>query len=94
MKTQLKIVIIAAIVILGSFLPELFPTFFGDWYCSGSGNYIYVEYGKSHYVNCNYAGLNYHDACWHWGYRHWIYLIFGLILVIYNAVDICVKLDK
>lgn len=95
MKTQLKIVIIAAIVIFGSFLPDLYPTFFGDWYCKGSGKFIDTGYvSHSYYQFCNYAQRGFHDACWHWGYRHWIYLIFGIILVIYNAVDIAVKLDE
>jgi hypothetical protein len=74
MKTQFKVFILFAIVILASFIPELFPTFFGDWYCTDIVNF--------------HRGERWIISHWHWGFRHWTWFVMGFTLFIINVVSI------
>ena len=78
--------------ILFSVIPEYLPVF-GDWECTGSGNYIHVSF-SSHYERCNYASRNYHDACTHWGYRHWLLCLMGISLFILQLAGLIIYIDR
>ena len=71
---------------VASYIPELFPNFFGDWLCEGTGNYLS---NLNHFEKCNYAGssYNFHNPTWHWGYRHFLFFIMGAVLFIIQAID-------
>jgi len=74
------------IIILMSFIPDTFPEFFGDWKCNG-GNFVY-EGEHCTLVGCNYAQRGPHSAATHWGFRHWMWFFCGVILFIWNLVDL------
>ena len=84
-KTTLKIIALFSAAIFATFIPELMPSFFGDWVCEG-GQRIY---DKGDWVGkiqgCGYGPNDNHTATNHWGYRHWLYFFMGLCLFIYNA---------
>lgn len=62
----------------------MYPDFFGDWICHGSGDKLVgFEY---RYTGCNI--YDYHDPKLHWGYRHWLFFFMGLVLFIIQAVNI------
>ena len=73
------VMIVFVIIILLSFIPEQFSSFFGDWKCAGSGEVLSRgEY--IHYSNCDSGGF--HLAVTHWGFRHWLWLAMGLIIFV------------
>jgi len=72
--TKLRVILIFAMVILLSFIPEQFPTFFGDWVCSNA-------------KKCNHLYLH-SDTTTHWGFRHWMWTLCGVVLFIWNIIDI------
>lgn len=81
MKISIRIIGLFSAAILLSFIPEIFPAFFGDWICNG----------------CNYgeAGVSYcHAPQLHWGYRHWLYFLMGITLFITQAVYIIIYAQK
>ncbi len=84
MKTQLKIFILFAIALLGTFVPETFPEFFGDWKCNGS-SYDWKTYTLT--GDCKYKDQQ-HGPTTHWGFRHHIWFLCGVTLFIYNMVNI------
>lgn len=93
LKTNIRIIIIGLMLFLPSFLPDLYPSLFGDWLCEGSGNKIirYIDnipIETNYYQRCNYGANYYHTPEWHYGYRHWLGILFGLILAIYNFIEI------
>lgn len=83
MKVQFRIFMIFAVIFFASFIPENFPTLFGDWLCTGSGNMVPNTY---HYERCNYMNSYYHTPEWHWGFRHYIWMLLGATLALYNVV--------
>lgn len=93
MKIQIRIFIIGFCIIILSFIPELIPSFFGDWLCEGSGEFIKTEFG-GHYEKCNHASIGFHHPKWHWGYRHYIWMILGLTLAIINIVQVIIDSEK
>lgn len=90
-KTTIKIVIMAAIIILMSFIPEMFPHFFGDWKCDGINEYWSDSKKIIISGHCQYLDLNNHNPSWHWGFRHWVWFSTGLTLLIINIVNMVDK---
>jgi hypothetical protein len=86
-KLSVKVVLLFAIPIFMSFLPELYPVFFGDWFCMGSGEHLE---GVNSYRSCNHLGgfNGFHLKSWHWGYRHWAFVLMGLVIFIVQAFDL------
>lgn len=72
-KLSLRIFLLFVIIILGSFIPETFHEFFGDWHCQGRENR----------VGCLYE-LATHEPTWHYGFRHWVWCAMGAILFFIN----------
>ena len=91
MKTQLRIFTIFAVVFFASFLPEAYPSFFGDWLCQGSGNMVPNTY---YYERCNHINNYFHNPEWHWGFRHYVWMLMGATLAIYNIIMIIVEEDN
>jgi len=65
-----------AVVIFGSFIPEMFPTFFGDVVCV-----------KKHPLNSHLFNHG-TDVYTHWGFRHWVWIGMGCCLFFWNIIDI------
>jgi hypothetical protein len=87
-KVKTKIVALFAFIFIASYVPESYPTAFGDWKCKGSGKELETNGSIIHYKNCDY--LAYHNAKWHWGFRHYLWLTLGLTLTglsIYQIVE-------
>ena len=87
---KLRVIIIFAIIILLSFIPETFPDFFGDWECQGS-KIIGVKEGFYQTQGCSYGGVLEHNPTTHWGFRHWMWTLCGVILFIWNTVELIKK---
>lgn len=91
---MVNIVITGAAMMLLSFLPEMFPKFFGDYACDG----LVKEWQGNDYKHisghCTATwGDSPHIATVHWGIRH-IYLFWvGVLLIILNFGRIISKLD-
>lgn len=85
MKTQLRIVLIFAVIFFASFIPQNYPTFFGDWLCEGSGD---IVKGTWYYQKCNHPNHGYHLPQWHWGFRHYVWMLLGLTMTIFNVIKI------
>jgi hypothetical protein len=62
----------------------MYPTFFGDWTCHGSGKLL--EGHESTYTGCMIGGF--HHSSTHWGYRHWLFFFMGLVLFVFQAINI------
>lgn len=62
-------------------VPELFPSFFGDWKCDGR-----YYFGDKQIGTCQAFG--YHNPTWHWGYKHYLLFFMGLFLFIVQVVDV------
>ncbi len=75
-KISFQILAIFTVIFFASFLPDYYPSFFGDWYCDG---HITNIYGGQYIGNCQ-NGMGQHNPQWHWGYRHWVYFGMGLSL--------------
>jgi hypothetical protein len=73
-KISLNIILIAAIMMFGSFIPEYFASFFGDYHCNG----------------CHYMGdAVIHEPTLHWGWRHWIWLFMSIALFGFQIFRLC-----
>jgi hypothetical protein len=88
MKLQFRVLIMFAVIFAASYIPDAYPSYFGDWLCSGSGELVEGEY---HYERCNYAGNNYHNPSWHWGFRHWAWLFLGITMLVINIVQLIIE---
>ncbi len=92
LKVSIRIILLFVLAILLSKVPDLYPDFFGDWLCKGSGTRLEGGY-MYEYTGCNY-GEGFHDKTWHWGYQHFLYFSMGLSLAgiqIYEIVNILNK---
>lgn len=89
LKLTLRIVLLGLTAMVASYIPDLFPNFFGDWLCEGTGNYLD---NLNHFERCNYTNLNgrydFHNPEWHWGYRHYVYLVTCIVLLVVQIFDI------
>lgn len=81
LKLSIKIIIIFAVLIICSFIPELFPDFFGDKICNGSGDFFI---GKG--IKCDFGLI--HAPTNHFGYRHWLFIVMGFVLFLIQTFDI------
>jgi hypothetical protein len=52
------------VAILVSKIPELYPNFFGDWFCQGS--LARINDSSYEFKGCNYLNT-WHNSEWHWG---------------------------
>ncbi len=89
-----RIIFMFVCAICFSAVPEYF-NLFGDWICTGSGNYI--DEGGSmgdHYERCNFGRADYHDPTTHWGYRHWLLCFMGILLFIVQSVSLIIYVSK
>lgn len=82
-----------AVIFAASYIPDTFPSYFGDWMCKGSGELIE---GTTHYQKCNYGGgfSCYHTPSLHWGFRHWAWLCLGITMLIINIVQLIQEEEK
>jgi hypothetical protein len=89
LKLTFRIFLLGLTAMLASYLPELFPNFFGDWLCEGTGNYLD---NLHHFERCNYVAqintYNFHYPKWHWGYRHYMYIVTCFTLLTVQIIDI------
>jgi hypothetical protein len=93
MKLKTKIVALFAFIFIASYVPENYPTAFGDWKCKGSGEII--ENNPSaliHYKGCDYTA--YHNPTWHWGFRHYLWITLGLTLTAVSVYQIVESENK
>jgi hypothetical protein len=94
-KVKIKIVALFAVIFLAGFIPEKYPTAFGDWKCKGSGEKIVSGTGWDatyHYAKCNFYG--YHNPKYHWGFRHYLWLTLGLTLTAISVYQIVEEYDN
>lgn len=91
LNISVQIIFIFLCLMLTSFIPEMMPNFFGDWFCAGRSSL--TEHMIS-YPTCTYGSEGYHNPEWHWGYRHWIFSFMGTILFIVQAFRIGNLIDK
>jgi hypothetical protein len=92
MKLQFRVLIMFAVIFVASYIPDAYPSYFGDWLCNGSGERITHGTGWDatyHYSKCNYS--SYHNPRWHWGFRHWAWLCLGITMLIINIVQFIQK---
>lgn len=89
---SLKIMLLFTVAIMSTFIAEYLHSFFGDWFCEGSGTSTGECWGC--FTKCNYADLGKHEPTWHWGYRHWLYLTMCIVLFIIQLVDIAEYAEK
>lgn len=96
-KAQLMVVLTFAVAILTSWIPDLFPKFFGDWLCKGTIEHVYREtsYGHTfdHNSGCNFVHY-WHGPTWHWGWRHWMFFVGGLALFAFQISRFITILTK
>lgn len=86
-KISIRVIAIFIIAITLSFVPDLLPNFFGDWFCQGHTTQTNTD--------CQYgAYYDSHNPEWHWGYRHWLWLFMGISLFIIQVIDIITFLEK
>lgn len=82
-KITIQVFLLFITVILASFIPETFPSFFGDQWC---------VYGRTNGYQQGTAciiDLNIHHAKqWHWGSRHWLWCLMSLTLFVIQVVRI------
>jgi hypothetical protein len=69
-----------------SFIPDQFPAFFGDEFCTGNydNTFKWCKYGW-HYT---------HGQTFHWGYRYFIWFSMGFYLFIVQCVKISNIVDE
>jgi hypothetical protein len=90
-KVSLNIMMVFSIAILGTFIPESFPDFFGDWNCQG-GQWEGVVF-ESHWIGCSY-GDRHTNASTHYGFRHWLWACMSISLFIAQVVRVIFIIDK
>lgn len=98
-RISIRIIALFTVAILVSFIPEYLHTFFGDWYCVGSGTRELIPATQTTYEHYEFiGGCDYYDTkhnpTWHWGYRHWLLICMGIGLAIVQIVNIINVIDK
>lgn len=89
-KISIRIVALFITAMLMSFIPDLFPDFFGDWTCIGTTGFNRETVA---YTGCVHGGYS-HSPEVHWGYRHFLYFFMGLSLAMVQVVDIVNFISK
>ena len=87
-KLTLKIAVIFIIIILASFIPDNFHSFFGDWECQGGA----LDISGENYHGCTYTGSS-HGPCWHYGFRHWVWIAMGIVIFFVNISSVLEEED-
>ncbi len=77
---SLQIVLVFAVVMAASIVPDTFPKFFGDIYCTIPNHF--------------HMGFVHDTPEFHWGYRHFIWMVMGLSLFTAQVVRIVIYCDK
>lgn len=86
-KISLRIIALFMVAILVSKIPELYPKFFGDWFCEGR-KIVWedAEHRRYHIEGCDI--FQEHNPMWHFGYQHYLFFLMGLSLSIIQIIDI------
>lgn len=85
-KYKLKFIGMIVVIFALSFIPENFPELFGDWKCGGYYYDVKTGFYSGSCPISQYEGA--HNPKIHWGFRHWLWMFSGLVLFIWNAVEI------
>ena len=91
-KVRLSIVVTFTLAIIGSYVADQFPDFFGDRTCQGAVISPEADWQYTKFIGCQ-DGRGAHNPTTHWGYRHWILFWFGASLFFLQLVYI-VKLPR
>lgn len=83
LKNKFKLLLLFIIVICGSFIPEHFPEFFGDYVCKGG-------------YKCGHpgGGMGNHLPTLHYGFRHWIFILMSLTFIGISISEIVLSEEK
>lgn len=84
-KLSLQVIFVFAVIIISTFIPDQFHSFFGDQMCSG--NLI----GGDNSYRCSDGWTRYqypHQGEWHWGARHYLWCMMGIVLFILQCFRI------
>lgn len=92
-KVSLRIIALFTVAIFISKIPELYPNFFGDWYCQGKELIRYDKNDWPIYSGCD-MHEGWHSSKWHWGYQHYLFFLMGLALSIIQIIDIFKLINK
>jgi len=84
-KISLRVIALFLVAILVSKIPELYPNFFGDWFCQGTLERI--NDSRYEFKGCNHLNV-WHDPQFHWGYQHFLFFLMGLSLAVIQIIDI------
>ena len=76
---SLQIILVFVVMMFSSYIPDLFPKFFGDYQCIAK-----------HYTE---MGICYGDH-YHWGWRHILFLCMGIALFFVQVIRIISFCDK
>lgn len=87
--TKIRLVAIFAIAMNLSFIPEMFPEYFGDWVCQGGK--VITDGNNWRTEGCSYGNYWDHDPTTHWGFRHYMWTLCGTVLFIWNTVELFPK---
>lgn len=88
-KVSINIVLVFMTMMVFSFIPDMFPKFFGDVLCV-TGNSPDHQFCVEGY---RYANNAHGPGEWHWGYRHWLWSFMGLFLFIVQIVRIIILIE-
>jgi hypothetical protein len=94
---SLRVIALFLVAIFVSKIPDLYPSFFGDYKCEGakrvSSNLTYTKY---EIIGCDnhFGERTPHNPKWHWGYAHFLFFLMGLSLTIIQIVDIINYISK
>lgn len=94
---SLRITVIFTAIMLLSFVPDIFPSFFGDWKCAGTIRGELIQATDASYSHYNYTGCDYggrHLPTNHFGYRHWLYIVMGFSLSLVQFVSLMNFIEK
>ena len=86
-KISLRIIALFMVAILVSKIPELYPNFFGDWFCDGR-KLVWDDVSFNHYHLEGCDMFQEHNPKFHWGYQHYLFFLMGLSLAVIQIVDI------
>jgi len=90
-KISIRVIALFMVAIFVSKIPDVYPTFFGDWHCKGIIYVMSTNEIIGHYEGCDM--WQQHNPTMHWGYQHYLFFMMGLSLFIIQLVDV-VKIYK
>lgn len=89
-----QLLIMMAVMMAVSFIPEHFREFFGDMKCDGNFGHTDDTEWVFDKGSCYYRGIMEHQPTWHWGFRHWLFFTFGIAFTIISIVRIVEKWER